>query len=182
MRVVRARGLELVDEFVETAGAARTRPEFDTMLEEARRGAFSVLVVWALDRFGRSMSKNLAAVLELDRIGVQIISVREPWLDTGGPVRELLIAIFSWVAEQERTRLVERTKAGLDRARAKGKKLGRPPRRFYRKQLTIARQLLGEGKSLRDAARILDVPATTLHRAMKGTSERSKKGTLPEGA
>ena len=74
------------------------------MLKDARRGKFAVLVIWALERFGRSMIGNLSDVLELDRIGVTVVSARETWLDTGGPVRSLLIAIFSWVAEQERAR------------------------------------------------------------------------------
>jgi DNA invertase Pin-like site-specific DNA recombinase len=72
-------------------------------------------------------------VLALDRAGVQLVSVREPWLDTGGPVRDLLLAIFSWVAEQERRRLAERTKAGLARVREHGSRSGRPvgrPRRL----------------------------------------------------
>jgi DNA invertase Pin-like site-specific DNA recombinase len=96
------------------------------MLKDARRGKFQVLVVWALDRFGRSMVGNLRDVLELDRLGVQVVSVRESWLDTGSPVRTLLIAIFSWVAEQERSRLIERTKAGVAAARRRGARLGRP--------------------------------------------------------
>jgi len=169
VRIVRARGLELVTEYVETASAARSRPSFEAMLEAARRGEFSVLVVWALDRFGRSMRDNVAALLELDRIGVQVVSVRETWLDTGGPVRDLLISIFSWVAEQERSRLVERTRAGLDRARARGVKLGRPARRIHPRELAAARtMMIKEGRSLRFAAKRLLVPATTLHRALKG--------------
>jgi putative DNA-invertase from lambdoid prophage Rac len=84
------------------------------MMGDARRGSFDVLLVWALDRVGRSMVDNLRDVLELGRLGVQIVSLREPWLDTGGPVRDLLLAIFSWVAQQERLRFVERTKAGID--------------------------------------------------------------------
>ena len=55
------------------------------MIREARRGQFAVVVVWALDRFGRSMTGNLTDVLELDRVGVQVASVREAWLDTAGP-------------------------------------------------------------------------------------------------
>jgi hypothetical protein len=55
------------------------------------------------------------------RLAVRILSVREPWLDTAGPVRSLLVAIFGRVAEQERTRLIERTKAGLERADVKVK-------------------------------------------------------------
>ena len=58
------------------------------MMKAARRGAFDVLVVWAIDRFGRSMVGNLSDVLELDRIGVQVVSVREGWLDTGSRARQ----------------------------------------------------------------------------------------------
>ena len=52
---------------------------------------------------------------ELDRLGVRVLSARESWLDTDSPVRPLLVAIFGWVAEQERARLIERTKAGMAR-------------------------------------------------------------------
>jgi DNA invertase Pin-like site-specific DNA recombinase len=168
LRIVRARGLELVGEYIEEASAGKRRPAFEHMLEWARKGGFSVLVVWALDRFGRSMVGNLQAVLELDRIGVQVVSVREPWLDTGGPVRSLLVAIFSWVAEQERARLGERTRAGLDRARARGKTLGRPRRAIAKRDLARALGLLAEGLSVRYAAKTIKVPASTLHRALNG--------------
>jgi DNA invertase Pin-like site-specific DNA recombinase len=96
------------------------------MMAEAKRGRFDVLIVWSLDRFGRSLAGNVADVLAFDRAGVQLVSVREPWLDTGG--RDLLLAIFSWVAEQERRRLGERTKAGLARVREHGTRK-RPPDR-----------------------------------------------------
>jgi DNA invertase Pin-like site-specific DNA recombinase len=168
LQLVGARRLELVAEYTEQASTARRRPAFDRMLEDARRGVFSVLVVWALDRFGRSMVGNLAAVLELDRIGVQVVSVREPWLDTGGPVRSLLVAIFSWVAEQERARLGERTRAGLERALARGKTLGRPKRTIAKRELARARALLAGGSSVRFAAKTIRVPASTLHRALNG--------------
>lgn len=160
--VARLRGLELVGEYVETASAARTRPAFDAMMRAARRGEFRVLVVWALDRFGRSMVGNINAVLELDRLGVEVISVREPWLDMEGPVRSLLLAVFSWVAEQERARIVERTNAGLARARAKGVKLGRPARRV---DLAHVRRLRAAGYSWRQVARRLGVSDRTLRRS-----------------
>lgn len=69
----------------------------------------------------------IQTVLELDRLGVPVLSVREGWLDASGPVRSLLVAILGWVAEQERARLIERTKAGLERARRQEKRLGRAP-------------------------------------------------------
>jgi hypothetical protein len=92
-RLIATRGLDVVAEYEEKASAAKTRLVFDRMMADAHRGAFDVLVVWALDRFGRSMVGNLRDVLELDRCGVQVVSVRETWLDTGSAVRPLLIAI-----------------------------------------------------------------------------------------
>lgn len=168
-RLLRARRLRQIASFEEQISAAKTRPEFDAMLDAAHRGEFEVLVVWALDRFGRSMVGNLQAVLDLDRCGVEVVSVNEPWLDTGGPVRSLLIAIFGWVAEQERIRMGERTKAGLERARRQGVVIGRPRRAI---DLRRAKSLLKEGLSLRQIAKRLKVPASTLHRALR----RPKKG------
>lgn len=110
-----ARGLE-VAVFSESASVvARERPGFERMLSAAHRGRYGVLVVWSLDRLHRSTVGALQTVLELDRLGVQVVSVREPWLDTGGPVRSLLVVIIAWVAEQERARISGRTKAGLER-------------------------------------------------------------------
>jgi len=76
-RVLRSRRLRQVASFEEQVSAAKARPEFDAMMEAAHRGEFDVIVVWALDRFGRSMVGNLQAVLDLDRCGVEVISVNE---------------------------------------------------------------------------------------------------------
>lgn len=176
-RIARARGLELVAEYVETvSGGAPERPRFGAMMEEARAGHFDTLIVWALDRFGRSMVKNINAVVELDRIGVQVVSVREEWLDTGGPVRNLLLAIFSWVAEQERTRLGERTRAGLERARARGKRLGRPRRHISVAELARVKALRSRHVSIREVARQLRISASVLRRALK--EDLSQKRTI----
>jgi DNA invertase Pin-like site-specific DNA recombinase len=125
-QLARARGLAIEHVFEEKRSAAQRRPAYEAMMLAAHQGQFQALVIWSLDRFGRSMVGNLTAVLELDRLGVQVISVRESWLDTASPVRPLLLAVFSWVAEQERRRISERTKAGLDRACRHGRHLGRP--------------------------------------------------------
>jgi putative DNA-invertase from lambdoid prophage Rac len=160
--LARARG-EIVKVYEEQASAVKHRPAFEAMLRDARRGAFDVLIVWAIDRFGRSMVGNLTDLLELDRIGVPVVSVRETWLDTSGPTRGLLIAIFSWQAEQERARLIERTKAGLATARRKGKRLGRPKKRI---DLDEARKLLADTGSVRAVARAMKLGLATLQRAL----------------
>jgi putative DNA-invertase from lambdoid prophage Rac len=136
------------------------------MMAAARAGAIDVVVVWSLDRLGRSMVGNIETVLELDRLGVEVVSVEEPWLDTASPVRDLLIAIFSWIAEQERRRISERTKAGLDRARRTGKRLGRPRARV---SVLEARALLATGLTRAKAAQKLGVSETTLRRTLRDT-------------
>lgn len=124
-KLLQAQGLTADFVYEEQASAAKHRPEFERLLADASARKFSTLVIWALDRFGRSMVGNMNDFLALDRLGIRIISVREPWLESSGPVRQLLIGIFSWAAEQERARLIERTKAGIAVARTGGKAWGR---------------------------------------------------------
>jgi DNA invertase Pin-like site-specific DNA recombinase len=148
--------------YEEVESAAKQRPVFDRMLADARAGRIRAILVWALDRLHRSMLGSIQDVLECDRIGVPVISVREPWLDTSGPVRPLLVAIFGWVAEQERARLIERTKAGLERARRQGKRLGRP--RTSALKLAAAAADVESGASRREAARKRGVSDAVLRR------------------
>jgi putative DNA-invertase from lambdoid prophage Rac len=160
-RLAAARGFVPVV-YVEVESAAKARPVLDRMMDDARAGRVSAVIVWALDRLHRSMTGAISTVLELDRLGVQVISLKEPWLDTSGPVRSLLVAIFGWVAEQERSRLIERTKAGLVRARAQGKRLGRPPASPI--LVRAAADLVAAGLPVAEAARIKGVKRTTLRR------------------
>lgn len=139
------------------------------MMTDAKRGAFDVLLVWSLDRLGRSMAGNVNDALALDSAGVKLISVREPWLDTGGPVRNLLLAVFSWVAEQELRRLVERTRAGIERARSTGTKSGRPigrPRRLVGPEAKRALAMHAAGESIGAIANAMMLPRSTVARAL----------------
>lgn len=156
-----ARGFEPVV-YEEVESAAKARPVMERMLADARTGKVRAILVWALDRLHRSMVGSIQTVLECDRLGVPVVSVREPWLDTAGPVRPLLIAIFGWVAEQERARLIERTKAGLERARRQGKKLGRP--RTSPILVHAAAELVDGGATVAEAARLKGVKRSTLRR------------------
>ena len=137
---------------------------YDAMMRDARAGAFDVLVVWALDCFGESALDNLLAVRELDAAGVAVVSAREPWLDTSGPFREPMLYLVSWLAEQERKRLVERTRAGMARAREKGtaEREARSAGRDASSALTssASRPLRAEGRSTRAIAEAVKVPRT----------------------
>jgi putative DNA-invertase from lambdoid prophage Rac len=160
-RLVRARGYEPAI-YDEVESAAKARPVLDRLLADARAGRVHAVAVWALDRLHRSMTGAINTVLELDRLGVRVLSVREPWLDTDSPVRPLLVAIFGWVAEQERTRLIERTKAGMARARKDGKKIGRP--RTSPVLLHAAADLVAAGVPVAEAARRKGVSRASLRR------------------
>lgn len=163
------RGYEVVHVFEETVSArAKKRPAYDEMMAAAHRGEFDVLVVWALDRFGRSLAKNVEAVVALDEKHVEVVSVREPWLDTAGPTRGLLVSIFSWVAEQESERISERVRAGQARAKREGTHIGRPRAKLNRDR---ARELRAKGLSIREIAKKMKASRATVHRVLQDTPE-----------
>lgn len=111
----------------ERESGAKARPEWRAMLDQCRRGNIEAVVFWALDRTGRNRVQIAHDLGELFRWRVDVASVQDSWLDVpAGPMRDLLVQVMGWVAEGERGRLIERTKAGLARAVANGKKLGRP--------------------------------------------------------
>jgi putative DNA-invertase from lambdoid prophage Rac len=164
-RLAATRGWEVVAVYEEKASAAKRRPEFARMLLDARRGAFDVVAVWALDRFGRSMAGNVSDARDLAHVGVGLVSVQEPWLDTTGPVRDLLLAIFSWVAEQERRRLIDRTVAGMERAKLEGVPIGRP--RTSPVKLAAAAARVEAGATAEEAAKAEGISDRTLRRHLK---------------
>jgi len=160
-QLAEARGFHVVEVIEEVMSAAKKRPGFERVMALAHEGKVNAVILWALDRLGRSMAGNLTTVIELDRLGVEVISARESWLQMQGPVRQLLVGVFGWVAQQERTRIIERTRAGLDRARSLGKKLGRPGVVIDTDKAMLLRR---RGLSLRQAAKKLGVSHTTLQR------------------
>ena len=124
-----AMGWEIKGTFTDRAsGGSANRPEFQRMLSEVKQRHYDVVLVWALDRFSREgMTNTLAYIRLLKHYKTALKSLQESWLDTTQEgVAELLLAIFSWVASEEKRKISERTKAGLAKLRAKGVKLGRP--------------------------------------------------------
>ena len=95
---------------------------------DARMGYFNILLVWALDRLSRRGPQAIMEIItRLEHFGCQIYSLQEPWMETVGATnRELLLAFSGWAARDESNKRSERTKAGMERARAEGKQIGRP--------------------------------------------------------
>ena len=161
-RLALARGYE-VTVYEEVESAMKRRPVLDRLLADVRAGRISAIAVWSLDRLGRGF-QCFDLFRELTRLGVRVLSVREPWTDVDGPARELLVAVMSWVSGFERQRLVERTKAGLERARRQGKRLGRP--RTSPLKLGAAVERVRAGQSIREVAKATGVNRETLRRAV----------------
>src|SRR5215831_16909446 len=121
-------GWPIVIEYIDqVTGKNSDRPEFQRMLQDASQRRFDLLLFWSLDRLSRERAlETLQHLNRLTGYGVQWRSLTEQFLDSTGMFREAVISILAVVAKQERVRLSERTRAGLERARAQGKILGRP--------------------------------------------------------
>lgn len=124
------RGAEVVQVYAlqKSAWSGDHRDALKELLDEAQRGRFEILLVWALDRLSREGPLATLELLDrLDRYGVQVISLQEGWTEASGELRDLLTAVVAWVARMESARRSERVKAGMARAKAQGKQVGRPP-------------------------------------------------------
>lgn len=170
--------LDLQIEALEAAGAVRifadkgvsgtlaSRPQLDAALNYLREG--DVLLVWKLDRFGRSTRNVLALLEQLRDRGVEFRSLTEG-LDTSGPMGQAMVTIMAAFAELERNLLVERTKAGLAVARKQGR-LGGRPRALTAKKAAMARFLYDGGQhTAREIAATLQVSEATLYRYLAET-------------
>jgi DNA invertase Pin-like site-specific DNA recombinase len=126
-RYTTARGWTL-QEYVDrgVSGAKDRRPALDQLLTDARRRRFDVLVVWRLDRLGRNLRHLITLLEELHALGIAFVSLNEG-IDATTPAGKLQMHILGAIATFERARIAERVKAGLQRARAQGTRLGRRP-------------------------------------------------------
>src|SRR6202023_2378248 len=115
--------VEYVDRGV--SGAKDRRAALDRLVADAKRRRFDVLVVWRLDRLGRNLRHLITLLEELQALGIAFVSLNEG-IDAPTPASKLQMHILGAIAELERARIAERVKAGLQRARAQGKRLGRP--------------------------------------------------------
>lgn len=118
-----------VTEYTDHASAAdlRNRREWRRLLEDARLGRIDLVVVWKLDRFARSALDALQWLQQLDSAGVGLKIVTQE-IDTTTSAGRLIFTVLAAVAEMERELIRERVRAGMIRAKARGKRLGRPPR------------------------------------------------------
>ena len=182
-----ARGWAVQGEYVDrgVSGAKERRPSLDRLMADARRRSFDIVFVWRFDRFARSTRHLVNALHEFRHLGIDFCSYSES-IDTSSPMGEAMFSVIGAVAQLERDITRERVRAGVARARARGKRLGRPKKVFRRDQVE---QLRSEGLSFRQIGKRLGIsPAlafnlcqnehTDLHEAplrMSNTRDRKQE-------
>jgi DNA invertase Pin-like site-specific DNA recombinase len=159
-----ARGWQDVTEYADhgVSGTTDRRPALDRLMAAVRGRRVDVVVVTAFDRFARSTRHLVNALDEMQHVGVQFVSLREA-IDTGSPLGRAMFVIVGAIAELERSLIVERIHSGLRRARAHGKRLGRPE---VVVDVAKARAVIARTGSVRAAARALGCAPSTVRRAL----------------
>lgn len=152
------------------SGDAKVRPELERMKREMNRG--DIVLCWALDRLSRSGIVPLCTEIEnFGKMGVRLVSIKEPWADSDNPVSEVVIAVMAWAAQQEKKRLKERQAAGIKAAKDKGKKWGgRKPGERYKRTDEIdsaVRLLKKQGTPIYSIAKMMKLGRETIYRILR---------------
>lgn len=120
------------EEYVDViSGKENSRPAYDRMFLDAHKQQFDVVLFWDLSRFSRAGTLfTLQKLKELENLGIEWESYQEPYFKSVGQFKDVVLSVIATVAKMEREKISQRTKAGMERARAEGKQIGRP--RKYR--------------------------------------------------
>ena len=165
------RDWEIVSEYVDegVSGSKESRPELNRLMADARRRHFDIVLVWKMDRFGRSLKHLVNALADLDAYGVAFASLKDN-LDLSTPSGRLMFGIIAAMAEFERSLIQERVKAGLNHARNNGKRLGRPRRIVDLESIT---KLRAQGHGLRTIADKLDIGYGTARKPLASIERKT---------
>ncbi len=164
---VQQRGWEIWQEYIDAgiSGTKDSRPAINKLMNNARKRKFDTVLVWRFDRFARSTKHLVLALEEFKSLGIQFVSYQEN-VDTGSPLGNAIFTIIGAMAQLERDIIAERVKAGLRRAKNRGKRLGRPKGTAQDVKRII--RLKNEGLSLRQIARRLRISKSTVARLLEG--------------
>ena len=161
------RGWQVAAEYVDTgwSGAKASRPELDGLMQDAALRRFDAVLVWKLDRFGRSVRHCLDGIESLRAHGVRFLAVSQSIdTDESNPTARLLLHILASVAEFEREMIRERVCAGVRNAKRNGKQLGRKRVVFDRSKI---QEMYQAGSSIREIADMLKLKRSTVHRSVR---------------
>jgi putative DNA-invertase from lambdoid prophage Rac len=160
---IESKGWGLFKEYVDrgVSGSKSSRPQLDKLMRDASEKKFDAVLVWKLDRFGRSVRHLVNAIAELESFGVAFISLKDS-IDLTTAQGRLMFQIIAAMAEFERELIRERVKAGMANARTKGKQIGRPSLGINRDEVVA---LKASGKSWAEVSDALYCSPATAKRA-----------------
>jgi DNA invertase Pin-like site-specific DNA recombinase len=147
------------------SGSKDRRPALDKLMKAARAREFDAVLVFKLDRFGRSLQHLTAALSEFKALGVEFISITES-IDTSTPAGKALFGMIRVFAEFEHDLISERVRAGMARARRQGVTFGSRPRLVFDRE--AVRQMKERGATVREIAKKFKLSVGTVHRALQG--------------
>lgn len=165
------RGWSITEYTDEVSGARRRRPGLDRLRADLQAGRIHVVAVWRLDRLGRSALDLLHLLRDITTAGASFVSARDAGLDTTSPAGEVLLMMLAAFAQFERSIMQERTRAGLAQARARGRRLGRPP--LALDQASAEAAVAAHG-GIAAAARALRVSRNALKARLRGGQKTSR--------
>ena len=155
---------ELSDEGISGSKGRDKRPAFDQLLKRATRREFDLIMVWAIDRLGRSIQHLVGFMNELQSLRVDLY-VHQQAIDTTTPSGRMVFGIFSALGEYERELIRERILAGQKRARSQGIKIGRPSK-LNDAVKTSVRLLRGNGMGIKQIAKTLEIGVGSVYAAL----------------
>lgn len=162
------RNWQVVSEYTDKgySGAKESRPALNRLMADARRRKFDVIVVWKLDRFGRSLKHLVTSLADLESLGIAFVSLRDGF-DLTTPSGRAMFGMCAVMAEFERALIQERVKAGMANARRKGVRIGRPRGPAFALDMKAVRRRRASGESLRSIARDLGCSPSLLVKRFK---------------
>ncbi len=176
-RYSKERGLNIFKVYEDNgvSGTKETRPALSSLMDDARKRKFDVVLVWRFDRFARSTKHLVNALYEFRNLGIDFISYQEN-IDTSSPLGEAIFTIISAMSKLERDIIAERVKGGLRKARANGKRLGRPESEVDTDKIVEYKK---QGKSIREIAKEMGIHRSKVERTLKlSDSKTSETCTL----
>lgn len=173
-RYVKDRGWRVALEIKDVGSGAQERPQREDLLKAARKREIDLVLVWKLDRWGRSLVDLVTTLQELSGLGVGFISLTEA-LDLTTPTGRAMTGLLAVFAEFEREILRERVKAGIAHARSQGRVFGRPKTAAL--QAEKIRKLKREGMNHSAIARTLKIGRTSVRRALEVGGSRAGRST-----
>jgi DNA invertase Pin-like site-specific DNA recombinase len=162
------RALSIHEEYVDkgVSGSKESRPALNRLMMDAQKCKFDAVLVWKIDRFGRSLKHLVNSLADLSAYGITFISLRDN-LDLSTPSGRLMFQIIGAMAEFERALIHERVRAGLRNAKAKGKRIGRPRQEVDSRKVL---ELRAQGLSWRQVSERLKLGLGTVYRAVRSTA------------